>query len=102
MDEISTFEKNILEVLNGSASPMKQKEVRNALIKIEKERDIRSEISRRNIFEKVQEKRRRRKQITLGNINIAVNNLERKSFVLSSNHEREARIYTTTDKGKKI
>lgn len=102
MGEISTFEKNILEVLNDSASPMKQKEIRNALIKIENERSIYSEILGKNIFEQVQEKRRRRKQITLGNINIAVNNLENKSFILSSNNEGGARIYTTTDKGKKI
>jgi len=102
LDEISTFEKSILKVLNDAVSLMRQAEIRNALIKIEKGMDISSDSVYNNIFREVQEKRRRKKQITLENINIAMNNLESKNFVASSNQEGGARVYIITTKGKKL
>jgi len=100
LDEISTLERNILNVLNDAVSPMRQSEIRNVLIKIEKGKNVKTEILGRNIFDKVQKKRRRIEQTTLKNISNAMNNLENRGFTVSTDDDNGTKIYMVTNEGR--
>lgn len=100
LDEISTLERNILNVLNDAVSPMRQSEIKNVLIKIEKGKDVETEILGRNIFDKVQKKRRGIEQITLKNISNAMNDLENRGFTVSTDNDNGTKIYMITNEGR--
>lgn len=100
LDKISTLERNILNVLNDAVSPMRQSEIRNVLIKIEKGKDVKTEILGRNIFDKVQKKRRRIEQTTLKNISNAMNDLENRGFAVSTDNDNGTKIYMVTNEGR--